>query len=359
MKKSYHSMAVPIKLAPRTCLMEDVRTAFSLPELSNPYLLERQRAIPFPSGTIVEVAVSCCSGLQAKTSRRDGGFLLNFVLCVQAIGYEHVAGAVRDHQGRRHLHRHRLRCDPAGPEDRYLVLVYRDGLPKLRLLEVSYAQGLRVPYMHRRAVHRRVPTRDRYREGNLVWTVGPHAHDHRPGERPRRDALPSRDVHGNVLALIQVCEAQSRVEQSFLEGEAAADQERHQIVLPVRRYLRRLVDALAVLVHPIFRNVGPQIRIGSHHRRSGGAHVRDLQNRTGFWVPDTELQEVEGVFLRQYYEVRLHVPARDATGRPGVFAATDACSRFFLCQTFRVKLLFHHHQPSLQPLRASVDLYEL
>ncbi|MDQ3925682.1 MAG: hypothetical protein M3272_01655 [Actinomycetota bacterium] len=30
-------------------------------------------------------------------------FLLAFVLCVQAVGYEHVAGAVPNHQGRLHL----------------------------------------------------------------------------------------------------------------------------------------------------------------------------------------------------------------------------------------------------------------
>src|SRR3712207_1662960 len=189
--------------------------------------------------------------------------------------------------------------------------------------------------------------------GDLARPVGSHADDHRTGERPQGDAISVRHVHRDVPALVEVREAQSRGEQRPLEGEAAADQERHQVVAPVRPYVRGLVYEIAALVDPVPRNVSPQVSLGRHHPRHRRTRVRDLQDGAGSRVTDAELQEVEREVLGQYDEVGLHVPPREAAGRSGVLAVAYARANLFQVRIARAELLLHRFPPYGRPLPLS------
>src|SRR5215213_5311012 len=70
-----------------------------------------------------------------STPRRRSLTFSDLVLRVKAVGYEHVTGAVCDHQRWPDVHRHRLGGDPTGPEDGHLVLLDRDGVSELGHLQ--------------------------------------------------------------------------------------------------------------------------------------------------------------------------------------------------------------------------------
>ena len=61
-----------------------------------------------------------------------------------------------------------------------------------------------------------------------------HRHHHGAVQPPRRPALTVGHVHRDVAALLDVAHRDARRGQRPLEGEAAPDQERHQVVPPVR-----------------------------------------------------------------------------------------------------------------------------
>jgi hypothetical protein len=63
----------------------------------------------------------------------------DLVLSIKAIGNEHMPGAVSDHQGRSGLLGRCLRRHTAGPEDRCLIFCDRDGIAKVRGLQIAYA----------------------------------------------------------------------------------------------------------------------------------------------------------------------------------------------------------------------------
>jgi len=63
----------------------------------------------------------------------------DLVFRVQAVGYEHMPGTVRDHQGGFGLLGRCLGSHTAGPEHRCLIFRDRDGIAKVRALQIAYA----------------------------------------------------------------------------------------------------------------------------------------------------------------------------------------------------------------------------
>ncbi len=80
-----------------------------------------------------------------------------------------------------------------------------------------------------------------------------------PCSRPAGTACAVGHVHRDVAALLDVAHRDARLGQRPLEGEAAPDEERHQVVAPVRDDVRGLVHQLAVLPDPVARQVGAQV----------------------------------------------------------------------------------------------------
>ena len=78
--------------------------------------------------------------------------------------------------------------------------------------------------------------------------VGAHRDHQRAGEAPRGPALDRRAVHGHVDVLLDVADRQAGVQQRTVERERAAEQERDEVLAPVRRRVAGLVDELAVAV---------------------------------------------------------------------------------------------------------------
>jgi len=132
----------------------------------------------------------------------------------------------------------------------------------------------------------------------------------------RRPARDGRPPHRDVLAVLHVPEADAGLEQRPLERERAAEQERDEVVAPVRRGVRHLVGQLAVRVDPVAREVGSEIGARGDADGLGRAHVGDLEERARPRVALAEEEEVVGHVLRQHREVRLDVvltqPRRDA-----------------------------------------------
>jgi hypothetical protein len=106
------------------------------------------------------------------------------------------------------------------------------------------------------------------------------------------------------------------VEQRRLEGEAAAEEEGHEIPLPVLDDLLRLVHQRSVPVDPVLADIGPEVGPGCHPDWFAAAGIEHLEQRTRLRIPLAEDQEIERHVSRQDDEVRLNEPGCHAAGRP-------------------------------------------
>ena len=99
--------------------------------------------------------------------------------------------------------------------------------------------------------------------------------------------------------------------QGGLEGEAAADQEGHQVVTPVRRGVQ-VSRCSPVVVDPVGGEVGAEV--AAEERGRGGPGLGHVEDRAGPWVALGEEQEVEGAVPGSGQEVRLGRARRPAGG---------------------------------------------
>src|SRR5215211_5486991 len=116
-------MVVPIKLATTTLRIEVGIPAPSPPILSisasSNYRIPPSRSnytgLPLTALRPADLRSTLLSRpqLAGGYAHRSSGCVLR----VEPVGNEHVSGAVRDHQGWPGAHGHRLRRDPARPED--------------------------------------------------------------------------------------------------------------------------------------------------------------------------------------------------------------------------------------------------
>ena len=177
--------------------------------------------------------------------------------------------------------------------------------------------------MYRRAVHAGEAAGHGDDPRYLVGPVGAHAHDQRSGERAGGDTLAVGGVHRHVLVLVLVSDPESRLEQRRLKGEAAAEQEGDHVPAPVIGDILRLLDQASALVDAVAGKVGSQVGPRRGDDRLGGTGLGHLHYRTRTRVAHAELQEVEGVLLRQRHEVRLCVGPRHPARRAIVATGSD------------------------------------
>ena len=127
--------------------------------------------------------------------------------------------------------------------------------------------------------------------------------------------------------MLDVPEPDTRLEQRPLERERAPEQERDQIVTPVRRRVGHLVGEHAVLVDPVAGNVRPEIRARRHADRLGRPHVGHLEQRARPRIALAEQEKVVRLLLRQHRQVGLDVVLAEARGDPGELATVEASIR--------------------------------
>ena len=154
--------------------------------------------------------------------------------------------------------------------------------------------------------------------GRIDTTIG-------PWNTPAGVGGDRRDVHRHVRALLDVPHGKAGLDQRRLEGEAAADQERHEVVAPLgarcrsarrpaRRAGRRGTSAASV------RRSAP----GRHADRLGRPRLDHLEQRAGLRVALAEEQEVEGRPRAAGHQVGLHEARRQAGGGRPVAAPKRA-----------------------------------
>ena len=88
---------------------------------------------------------------------------------------------------------------------------------------------------------------------DLCFRDGAHGHYHRSVEAAGRTAGEVGDEHRHQGAAFHVSHADPRVDQSVLEGQAAAEQEGDEIVAPEVADFAPLVDQLAPAIDAVAR----------------------------------------------------------------------------------------------------------
>ena len=111
-----------------------------------------------------------------------------------------------------------------------------------------------------------------------------HRHHHRSVERPGRNRRDLRDEHRDVPARPEVRQRDAVADQRVLEGEAASEQERHQIVAPpVRRSVRGSSTSAPGPIDAVPRHVGPDVRAGGAQPRLDLSRPRAPRSRGTAW----------------------------------------------------------------------------
>src|SRR3989442_1560929 len=152
---------------------------------------------------------------------------------------------------------------------------------------------------------------------------GAEGHHRGPVEGAGGRAGDRRPPHRDVLAVLDVPEPDPRLQQRPLERERAAQEEGDEVIAPVRRGVGDLVGEHAVLVDPVARQVGAEVRARRHAHRLRRADVGDFQQRARSWITLAEEQEVVGSVPGEHREVRLDVTLAEAGGDARQLAPPD------------------------------------
>ncbi len=106
-----------------------------------------------------------------------------------------------------------------------------------------------------------------------------------------------------------VADLEARFDHGRFEGEAAPEEEGHEIVPPEIGDVGHFVGELALPVDAVPGQVVAQVRAGRGEARHGGARLGHVEDGAGLPVPLGEEEEIEGQVLRKDGEVRLGVAA--------------------------------------------------
>lgn len=101
--------------------------------------------------------------------------------------------------------------------------------------------------MDRRAVHGFETRGDLDDVAELVGAVGAHGHDHGALEAASRTARNAGFVHWDIFPFLEMADGEAGLEEGGFEGERAAEEEGHGVVLPVGVDVCDFVEQFAVL----------------------------------------------------------------------------------------------------------------
>ncbi len=109
-----------------------------------------------------------------------------------------------------------------------------------------------------------------------------------------------------------------------------------------------LVDALALLIYSVARQVRSNIRPFGHIPQQIIPGFGDFQNRTRFGVALTEKKKIEGIFFRQDHEVGLRVSVGTSFGGTAEFTVADELPDFSRMQLSDLVFLHDSDSPVLR-----------
>ena len=177
---------------------------------------------------------------------------------VPDVGDQHVARRVGDRERRPRLHHRRLRRHPARPEHRHVAGPEVDRVAEVGRRQVGDPSAAGSPTCtgapctaretrgHRRRGHRRAGT------GRIDTTSG-------PVNRPPAGSATTSGTSARSRPARRAAPARPPPQQRALEGEAAADEERDEVVAPDVADVGRLGDQLAVHPDAVAREVGAEV----------------------------------------------------------------------------------------------------
>ena len=131
-------------------------------------------------------------------------------------------------------------------------------------------------------------------------------------------------VHRHVQALFVMPDPQPSLNESLLEGEGAADRERHQIIPPERQKIGRFLSNDSVPEHLILRSIRPDVHIDAQRRKDWIARIGDGEDRAWLGVHLAEQQELAGPVSRQNCQICLHAARGETRRLPRITAAANS-----------------------------------
>src|SRR5690606_3453948 len=133
----------------------------------------------------------------------------------------------------------------------------------------------------------------------------PHGHHHRPAERPGGFGGDVRAVHGDVLAFVDVAQADAGFLQRGLERERAAQHEGDQVIAPEVRNVTHLLRQFAVAPYAVLRQVAADVDVLPQLGQSDLAWFADRKYRAGLGIALAKTQKITRQHLRQDHQVAL------------------------------------------------------
>ena len=185
--------------------------------------------------------------------------------------------------------------------------------PKSGCIEVGDADRRGITDVHRSTVDRGVARGHADRGGTSSAGTGRIETTSGPCSEPAGRVSTEVRYIGTFEPVLEVAHRDAGLQQRGLEGEAAAEQERDQVLAPVLAHVGHLGDRLAVLVDDVRRQVGAQV--------AGEDRCRDL---TG--LGDVEHRARLRVALREEQHVVCQVDAAPRAGWPGSSPRTSPTS---------------------------------
>src|SRR5262249_25962751 len=132
-----------------------------------------------------------------------------------------------------------------------------------------------------------------------------HGHHDGSMEAASRTAKKIGGEHRNQGAEFDVAHPYPRLDQGMLEGQAATEQERDQIVAPQITDLPSLLGQLASTVDSIAGKIGSKIGTRGRAHRFRIARRRDLDQGAWLGVAGAESGEFGGCLLREDDQISL------------------------------------------------------
>lgn len=236
---------------------------------------------------------------------------------------EHVARRVGDHEFRLDRHGDGLRGDAARPENGHLAGTDLGGFAEVGLVDVMDADGFGVADVDGRAVNEGHAGGDLHGADGVGRLHGTHGDHHGAVEHAGGDAFDIGLVHGHIVMVRDVPHLEARLDHGRLEGEAAPEEEGHEIVPPEGGDVCHLVGELALPVDTVSGNIGADVRAGRGEARHGGARLGHVEHGAGLFIPLGEKKKIKGEVLGQNGQIGLGIAVAHAAGLSGDFAGAD------------------------------------
>jgi len=135
----------------------------------------------------------------------------------------------------------------------------KTGIAIVGLGQIGDADESRVTNVHGCAVHVGKPRGDLHRPNHICCRHGAHGHHHGATEGARRLGLHIGAEHGDVLAFLDVAQADACLDQCGLERERATENEGDQVRAPEAGDVHHLFGHFSVTPDAVERHIAANV----------------------------------------------------------------------------------------------------